>query len=56
MIELPSEPMVWIVGLILGWPLLQNLMSTAPSPPRILEGDLVKVTELEVHKASAGRF
>ena len=49
MIELPSEPMVWIVGLILGWPLLQNLL--APKSGRICEGDLVAVSELEVHKA-----
>lgn len=60
-IELPSDPTVWIFGLMLGWPLLQNLFAAsggaapqAGSPRTIQEGDLVKVEELEVHKEYNG--
>lgn len=58
-VELPSEPMVWLFGLMLGWPLIQNLFGgTAPSEPsssaQIKEGDLVKVENLEVHKEYNG--
>eukprot|EP00434_Breviolum_minutum_P008322 symbB.v1.2.007343.t1/scaffold425.1/size368629/7 len=57
-IEVPNEPMVWIFGLMLGWPLLQNLFggTSAPThaPSSIAEGDQVKVEQLEVHKEYNG--
>lgn len=68
-IELPSDPTVWMIGLMLGWPLLQNLFAaggasgasgaSGAAPPQagspsIQEGDLVKVEELEVHKEYNG--
>eukprot|EP00435_Cladocopium_sp_Y103_P046238 s235_g13.t1 len=62
-IELPSDPTVLIFGLMLGWPLLQNLFAAggaaaapqaAGNPSQIKEGDLVKVEELEVHKEYNG--